>query len=142
MVRADIIEIAKMEKKIFSDAWSKSVFEEQFEEVGWGGEVALCGDKIIGYSCFCLADNETHLTNIAVLPEYRRKLVAKRLLESILGRATESGCVYVVLEVRFSNSNARAFYDKNGFSLLDQQSGYYSNPKEDAIIMIRYLNKD
>ncbi len=142
MVMSDITNIAEMEKKIFSDAWSKSVFEEQFDEIGWGGEVALCNDTIIGYSCFYMTDDEAHLTNIAVLPEYRRKLVAKRLLESILRRASENECGYVILEVRFSNSDARAFYEKNSFSLLYQQPGYYSNPKEDAVIMVRYLNKD
>jgi len=141
MTAVDIKYIAKMEKEIFSDAWPKSVFEQQLEESDWGAEVALCDDKIIGYSCFHMIDIETHLTNIAVLPEYRRKSVAKRLLESILQRATESGCGYIILEVRFSNLEARAFYEKNGFTLLYQKPGYYNHPKEDAMILVRYLNK-
>ena len=142
MQKSDISYIAKMEKKIFSDAWPKSFFEEMFEEPGWGGGIALCDEKIIGYSCFNIFDGELHLTNIAILPEFRRKLVAKRLLESILVQATESGCAYIILEVRLSNSNARAFYEKNSFSVLYQQKGYYNDPKEDAVIMVRYLNKD
>ncbi len=141
MIRADISNIAKMEKNIFSDAWPKSAFSQHFNESDFGAEVALCDDKIIGYSCFHI-DIETHLTNIAVLPEYRRKSVAKRLLESILLRATKNGCGYVILEVRFSNTDARAFYDKNDFVLLYQRPDYYSDPKEDAMVMVRYLNKD
>jgi len=142
MVKEDLAQIVKMEKAIFSDAWPKSAFKQQLDESNWYAEVALCDNNIIGYSCFHVVDIETHLTNIAVLPEFRRKSVAKRLLESILLRATESGCGYIILEVRVSNAEARSFYNKNGFTLLYERPGYYSNPKEDAMVMVRYLNKD
>jgi len=139
MKPSDVETIAELEKKIFPDPWARSAFEELLNEDSWNALVAETDGRIIGYACFYFVDIEAHLANIGVVEEYRRKSVAKRLLETILRRASENNCEYVILEVRPSGTAARAFYKKHGFEILYRRPEYYRHPVEDAYVMIRYL---
>jgi ribosomal-protein-alanine N-acetyltransferase len=78
-----------------------------------------------------LTEGETELLNLAVAPEFRRRGVARKLVESLL--AESSGVVY--LEVRESNRIARKFYNHMGFQEVSSRSGYYQAPPEAAIVM-------
>ena len=49
------------------------------------------------------------------------------------------GARHVVLEVRPSNTGARSLYEKFGFTLLGFRRGYYQNPMEDALVLIKYF---
>ncbi|MBU8933733.1 MAG: ribosomal protein S18-alanine N-acetyltransferase [candidate division Zixibacteria bacterium] len=142
MTVEDMSQIMALERQIFSDAWPQSTFTDQLGAEDWFSEVMVLGQTIIGYSCSAVLGAEMHLTNIAVAVEHRRKSVARRLLESILCRATKSGCEYVLLEVRPSNKEALAFYDKHGFDTQCRCPGYYHSPNEDALVLIRHLNID
>lgn len=140
MTKADLLQIVNLENEIFSDPWALNVFEEQLSEDGWKGAVAEYDDNIIGYVCYCIVNNEVHLTNIAVDVEYRRKSVAKQLLENIFKVATDKECEFILLEVRISNNDAIAFYKKYNFDILYRQPNYYHKPVEDAFVMVRYLD--
>lgn len=140
MIPADIDQVYQLERKIFPDPWSKSSFEEQITDSGWGAIVALNSGKIIGYACYFIAVNESHLTNIAVSPDFRRKSVAKQLLENILVIVENYNCEFLLLEVRPSNESAIAFYEKYDFKFLYRRPNYYHNPKEDALVLVKYLN--
>lgn len=139
MAEADLPQVVSLEKRIFSDPWPRSAFLEQITDGGWGAIVAEADDRIIGYACFFIVDGECHLTNMAVDPACRRKSVARKLLEAILGIVQESGCEYLLLEVRPSNVEARAFYERFGFTLLCRKPYYYRHPVEDALVLVRYL---
>jgi len=141
MTKADLSEVVAIEERIFSDPWPRSVFVEQISGEGWSAIVAEADDKIIGYACYYIIDCKSHLTNIAVAPAYRRKSVAKRLLESILQIVRENESEYLLLEVRPSNVTARAFYERCGFSLLYRRPKYYRQPVEDALVMVRRLGQ-
>ncbi len=140
---ADIKQVAKLEREIFSDPWPEESFTDIAEQDSWGGLVAQVGDQIAGYACYYVVDVEAHLANIAVSPELRRKSVAKHLLETILQLVSTGTCEYVILEVRPSSKAARAFYKKFGFTYLYRRPNYYRQPVEDAYVMVYYLrNKD
>lgn len=94
---------------------------------------------IIAYACWLVTGVEAHLTNIAVAPEHRRKSVAQRLLEHILGDVSRVGCEHILLEVRPSNKAAIAFYTKHDFEIKYTRHNYYHQPPEDALVMVRYL---
>lgn len=142
MTVADLAEVVSLEERVFPDPWPKSAFAEQLSDEGWGAIVAKSDNKVIGYACYYIVDCESHLTNIAVDPAYRRKSVAKRLLESILRIIQESKCEYLLLEVRASNVEARAFYERFGFTLLYRRPKYYRHPVEDALVMVRYFSQE
>ncbi|MDP1543503.1 MAG: GNAT family N-acetyltransferase [Polycyclovorans sp.] len=74
--------------------------------------VAVC---FMGFSTFS-AKPRLNLHDLSVLPEFRGKGVGRKLLESVIGRATELGCSAVTLEVRKDNENARHLYRSVGFS--------------------------
>jgi ribosomal-protein-alanine N-acetyltransferase len=78
-----------------------------------------------------LVEGEIELLNLAVAPEFRRRGVARKLVESLL--AESPGVVY--LEVRESNQSARKFYNHMGFQEVGSRSGYYQAPPEAAIVM-------
>jgi ribosomal-protein-alanine N-acetyltransferase len=135
----DISSVMKLEKAMFPDPWSPAAFKEQIEGEGWGAIVAECDGQIIGYACYYIVSGESHLTNIGVDPKYRRKSVAKQLLDNILQVVTESNCEYIFLEVRPSNHGAVAFYECFHFDILYRRPNYYREPVEDALVMGRYL---
>lgn len=140
MSEADLPQVVSLEKQIFPDPWPQSAFLEQITDRGWVAIVAEVNDRIIGYACYFYMVEECRLANIAVDPAYRRKSVASKLLEAILSTVQESGCECLLLEVRPSNVEARAFYERFGFTLLYRKPNYYRHPVEDALVLVRCLN--
>jgi [ribosomal protein S18]-alanine N-acetyltransferase len=147
MREADIPAVVEFEKDIFPDPWTKIAFEDTLDYENGGGYVVETSSGedsgktggIIAYACYYSAAGETHLTNIAVAEGYRRKGVAKRLLDAIFAEARESSSAAVFLEVRESSSGAQLLYEKNGFNELYRRKSYYSKPTEDAIVYVREL---
>lgn len=139
MAEEDLNEVVSLERRIFADPWPRSAFVEQVSEKGWSAIVAEADGKVVGYACYYIVDCESRLTNIAVDPAYRRKSVARKLLENILQTVQEQKCEYLLLEVRPSNVEARAFYQRFSFVLLCRTPNYYQHPVEDALVMVHYL---
>lgn len=139
LIGADIDQVQALEKGIFPDPWPRAAFEEQLRGPQWGAIVAESDGRVIGYACYLIVTTESHLTNLAVDPAYRRKSVAKRLLARILEIVNESQCEMLLLEVRTSNHAAISFYERFGFELLYRRPNYYRRPVEDALVMVRHL---
>ena len=94
--------------------------------------VAVEENRIVGFLVArTVAADEREILNLAVVPDFRRKGVARALLDSTL-RAFR-GCVF--LEVRESNGVAQEFYKSLGFKELSKRQGYYDSPPETAIVM-------
>jgi len=94
--------------------------------------VAIEGDRVVGFLVArTLAVDEREILNLAVALDFRRKGVARALLDHALDgfRGT------VFLEVRESNEIAQEFYKSLGFKALSKRAGYYSSPPESAIVM-------
>jgi [ribosomal protein S18]-alanine N-acetyltransferase len=66
----------------------------------------------------------------AVAPRFRRQGIAGLLLRNELKRRA-----IFYLEVRESNTAARALYGKFGFREISRRTGYYLHPPETAIVM-------
>jgi [ribosomal protein S18]-alanine N-acetyltransferase len=90
---------------------------------------------ILGFAGFWLITDEAHIMNIAVRECYRNSGVGKLLLLSLIDLAMEMKADTVTLEVRASNTLAQDLYGKFGFVKCGTRRGYYSDNKEDAIIM-------
>jgi len=142
MTVADFDAVMALEEKIFPDAWPQSAFEEIIAEDSWSAVVVQYRGEIIGYGCYLVVLDESHLANIAVDSSYRRKSVAKHILNHILRDVKRKKCRIILLEVRVSNDSARAFYERFGFKELYRRPGYYQNPDEDALVMARSINSE
>ena len=140
MVEGDLSRVTALENEIFPDPWPKSAFlEDTYEEI-WSAIIAEIDDGIIAYACYYVTGPEAHLTNIAVDSEFRRKSVAKKLLDHIFRSVKNIGCEYIILEVRPGNKEACDFYKKLGFELMYRQPDYYQHPVEDALVMVFYFD--
>ena len=95
--------------------------------------------RIVGFAGIMLVADEAELLNIAVSESFRGQGIGQELLAKVLSKASQKGTQRMLLEVRKSNTSAINLYHKNGFVELGERKNYYSNPKEDAIIMERQL---
>jgi len=82
---------------------------------------------------------EWELENIVVASAARRRGIGTHLLDALLLRAKETNSDAVFLEVRESNSGARALYEKAGFQLSGRRKSYYKGPDEDAVLYRKRL---
>jgi ribosomal-protein-alanine N-acetyltransferase len=139
MTQADTEMLHALEKQIFPDPWPRESFDETFNNPDWRTLIVEIDGQIVGYACILVSAGEMHLANIAVVEAWRRKSVATRLLDRILHLAIAERCAMILLEVRVSNSGARAFYERHGFKDLYARKHYYRKPVEDAQVMVRYL---
>jgi ribosomal-protein-alanine N-acetyltransferase len=81
--------------------------------------------------------DEGEILNLAVSAGRRRRSLGTILLNDAIARLRVAGVKSVFLEVRESNTRARAFYRKAGFSETYRRPRYYKNPDEDAVVMTR-----
>ena len=92
-------------------------------------------EYIAGFVGFWIMVGEAHITNIAVRVPYRRQGIGELLLISAIDKATELNAHIITLEVRASNTPAQSLYQKCGFTQVGLRRGYYSDDKEDGILM-------
>lgn len=142
MLRADkntsydiYTKLSEIEKICISDGWSAESFKsEALKENGIVLYIQEENGKISALLTAYTAIGEADITNVAVIPEYRRKGYATALIsefEKIIPDNTED----IFLEVRESNTNAINLYIKSGFEKISIRKRFYSNPQENAIIM-------
>ncbi len=132
---ADIPWAAETERRVFSDPWPESFFRGELAQAMAWTRVAERGGCRAGYLVAWLGAGTGHLGNLAVVPEARRRGVARALLEDLLARARALETAQVTLEVRVSNFAAQALYRAFGFRLAGLRRGYYGDTGEDALIM-------
>ena len=96
--------------------------------------------EMAGLLAATLAASEAEVQNLAVAPEKRRRGLASSLLTAALERLAAAGAQSSVwLEVRESNQEAIAFYERHGFRRAGRRPGYYSSPPDAALILARTL---
>jgi ribosomal-protein-alanine N-acetyltransferase len=103
---------------------------------GW---LARQGGEAAGFIAARVAADECEILNLAVARAYRRRGVARRLVEHALAEARRAGARRCWLEVRASNAGAIACYRALGFRRSGLRRGYYSAPVEDAVVMSREM---
>ena len=131
-----IKEIARLEELCFSEPWSEEGILEAYR-LGTKFFAAEADKKLIGYIGIKAVIDEGYITNIAVFPRFRRRGVAKALLNKVFEFAKEKGLSFVSLEVRPSNTEAISLYEKTGFKEEGRRKNFYRLPLEDALIMTK-----
>ena len=98
-------------------------------------------NKIAGYAGMWIVIDEAHITNVAVLKEYRGKKIGKMLMERQVKDSIVAGAVKMTLEARVSNVTAINLYKKTGFIEVGVRKKYYDDNNEDAVIMWKYYEE-
>lgn len=96
---------------------------------------SLTNEPIVGYGGLWKMVDETHISTIAVTPEFRGRGIGELLLIAMIDASQELAAKLVTLEVRKSNETAQALYRKYHFEIVGERKHYYSDNGEDAWIM-------
>jgi ribosomal-protein-alanine N-acetyltransferase len=131
----DLDQITEIEKICFSLPWSKNSFEQELKNELAYYQCAEENGKIMGYMGMWKIIDECHITNVAMLPEYRNRGIASLLISKMIEICKCSEIQNMTLEVRQSNFPAISLYEKFGFVSVGKRPRYYMKPIEDAIIM-------
>lgn len=133
-------QILEIEQMSFPTPWSKQAFLSELQQNSLAYYcVCVLNEKIIGYGGMWIVIDEAHITNVAVHPDYRGKKVGEAMMLHLIGQALIKGAYRMTLEVRPSNFSAQKLYHRMGFEAVGRRRGYYTDTKEDAIIMWKTL---
>jgi len=130
---SDLPAVIAIERRSFPTPWSLAMFVLELSKPSGICLAAQVGEDLLGYVICSRYDQVWHLMNIAVEPERRRTGVASRLLTRLLDEA--KGALPFTLEVRVSNRQAIAMYERFGFRSAGVRPRYYHDNGEDALIM-------
>ena len=135
----DLNAIEEIERSSYPTPWSRSMFASELAKPS-----SLClgafdpgTEKLIGYLIISRYVDAWHVMNVAVEPGHQRRGVASRLLERLFELTRDDERRGYTLEVRVSNEGAIELYERLGFEPRGIRRGYYTDNREDAVIMWR-----
>ena len=140
MTEADVKKAAKLEASAFSTPWSEHAFLEAVQNEHAYFMIAEENNRILaqcGYYDLC---KEADISNVVVSEEMRGRGIGKEMLKKLIAHGKEQGIEAFTLEVRIGNVPAVALYKSLGFQEAGVRPGFYTKPKEDALIM--WLRED
>ena len=126
---------------IGADGWSAEDFRSEAGKSGGIVLAAYIGNCLAGMIAGFTAADTGEILTVATDPQYRRQGVARMLMEAFLTAVPED-VETIALEVRQSNTAAIALYSGCGFEKAGVRRRFYSDPDEDADIMVCKLNKE
>ena len=134
---ADLDVIEEIERRSYPTPWSRSMFAGELAKPASLCLGAFEGEQLGGYLIVSRYVDAWHVMNIAVDPELRRRGVATALLERLFELTEDGSGRGYTLEVRVSNDGAIKLYERLGFTARGIRRGYYTDNREDALIMWR-----
>jgi ribosomal-protein-alanine N-acetyltransferase len=137
MKQEDVPQVTEIDREAFPTLWPPANYERELKN-GLAHYI-VAGDEggqyITGFAGLWMLVDEAHITNIAVREKHRRQGIGEALLIAIIELAIELGAQLITLEVRASNAEAQKLYSKYGFVRVGLRRGYYTDNREDAVLM-------
>jgi ribosomal-protein-alanine N-acetyltransferase len=134
----DLPAIEAIERRAYATPWSRSMFAGELAKPS-----SLClgafdeAGTLLGYLIISRYVDAWHVMNVAVVPDLRRRGIASALLERLFAVTSTDPRRGYTLEVRISNTGAIKLYERLGFEPRGVRRGYYTDNREDALIMWR-----
>lgn len=136
----DVPALLALEKACFGGEAFTDTQLRQLLSARYGLAMGIWEDSLlVGAALLEVLVPESELHSLAMLPGKRRRGLGAALLKSALSAARKRGATEMFLEVRRSNQAAIALYERAGFAALSVRRGYYSHPREDALVMCKRL---
>ena len=135
----DLAAIDRIERRSYPTPWSRSMFASELAKpssISLGAFEAETGE-LLGYLVISRYVDAWHVMNVAVEPEHRRQGIAIALFERLFELTANDGRRGYTLEVRISNEAAIKLYERLGFRSRGVRRGYYTDNREDALVMWR-----
>lgn len=140
MKLADVSAVYALDVLSFSLPWSERSF--RYEVTGntnarnWVAELPQQGTvRLVGMLVLWFILDEAHIATLAVHPQFRRRGIARRILQTALSAAYKEGARRALLEVRAGNQAALKMYEEMGFEIVGRRNHYYHDNDEDALLM-------
>jgi ribosomal-protein-alanine N-acetyltransferase len=135
----DLGAIERIEQRSYPTPWSRSMFAG---ELAKSSSVCLGAfdaetEALLGYAIVSRYVDAWHVMNIAVAPLHRRRGIGAALLDRLFVLTSGDSRRGYTLEVRVSNEGAIKLYERLGFRRRGIRRGYYTDNREDALIMWR-----
>ena len=130
--------IAEIERRCFSTPWTTEQIKSSEDTTVFF--LAKDNSQVVGYGGMYTVLDEGYVTNIGVLPEYRRRGIGSKIVSKLIDFSKEKSLSFISLEVRVSNTAAIKLYKSFGFEEVGNRKNFYRFPTEDALIMTRYFN--
>jgi ribosomal-protein-alanine N-acetyltransferase len=135
----DLADIEEIERRSYPTPWSRSMFAGELAKpssICLGAFEADVEDgALVGYLIVSRYVDAWHVMNIAVEADHRGRGVATMLLERLFDLTADDARRGYTLEVRISNRRAVDLYERLGFRSRGTRRGYYTDNREDALIM-------
>lgn len=139
MTESHIKSLSEIEKECFSTPWSEQGLRDELPNPNARFFVAICDEGVAGYIGAHNIVGEVYITNVAVSSAFRKKGIAEALVKHLVNVSKSELAELVTLEVRESNEIAQHLYLKTGFKAVGKRKAFYENPREDAVLMTKYL---
>jgi ribosomal-protein-alanine N-acetyltransferase len=133
----DLSAIEEIERSSYPTPWSRSMFAGELAKPSSVCLGAFAEQRLVGYLIVSRYVDAWHVMNVAVTPPDRRSGIASILLGRLFELTREDDRRGYTLEVRVSNTGAIALYERLGFEARGVRRGYYTDNREDALIMWR-----
>ena len=135
----DLDMVDSIERASYPTPWSRSMFAAELRKpsgLAFGAHVQETGE-LVGYAFVSRYVDAWHVMNVAVSPAFRRRGIATLLLRRVFEVTAGDQRRGYTLEVRVSNVDAIRLYERLGFESRGIRRGYYTDNREDALIMWR-----
>lgn len=134
----DLDVVEEIERASYGTPWSRSMFDAEMRKPSSLALGAFTeSDELIGYAFVSRYVDAWHVMNVAVTGSFRRRGIASALLERLFDVTASDPRRGYTLEVRVSNTGAIRLYERLGFEARGIRRGYYTDNREDALIMWR-----
>jgi ribosomal-protein-alanine N-acetyltransferase len=133
----DVPAVDAIEQRSMPAPWSRLMFVSEIAKPSSICLGAFLDGALVGYVIVSRYVDAWHVMDLVVAAEFRRRRIATRLLEALFERAEADPRRGFTLEVRVSNDSAIKLYENLGFRSQGVRRGYYTDNREDALIMWR-----
>lgn len=134
---SDLDGIEAIEQRAYATPWSRSMFASELAKPTSICLGAFEGEELAGYVINSRYVDAWHVMNVAVDPGRQGRGVATALLRHLFELTADDERRGYTLEVRVSNDGAIRLYERLGFEARGIRRGYYTDNREDALIMWR-----
>lgn len=146
MTESWLAAVCRVEQSAYPHPWTRGNFNDSLR-AGYQAQLLIGGvgpdTQLLGYFVAMQGVDEVHLLNITVTPAWQRQGWARLMLDALVLWSRGQGAHWVWLEVRVSNTRARAVYERYGFRQVGSRRQYYPADKagrEDAVVMSMALS--
>jgi [ribosomal protein S18]-alanine N-acetyltransferase len=149
MTEHDLLEVVELEETSGLSRWGWAAYYAELQ--GDNKHLMLVArlpahdrrrsPHLAGYIVARIGADELHINNVAVRDGHRRGGIGRSLLDHVMTEGKRAGVTRAFLELRAGNSAALALYESCGFKVTSRRVRYYSDPVEDALVMIIELGR-